>query len=323
MCIAHRAVGTIYLTTGNFSDGLHHLERARGLYDAKHHPRYRFQYGQDVGVAALCYLSWTLWHLGYVDQGSQIAAEAVKRAEELSHPHTLVFAICHARGFMDVFKRRCEHMESYATLVVSLCDENKFSHWINCGRIFEGWAQVCRGQVDAGVNLLRAGVVGWQKAGARLWLPLFRTLEAQACAQAGRSDEALGAIEDALAISQKADECWAMPEVLRIKAQLLQGTGRAATEVEAILLRSLEIARGQQARSWELRTACDLARLWRDQGRGKAALKLLQPVYDQFTEGFETADLQEAKALIVELKRSADRQPRKCTGKASSKAERV
>jgi predicted ATPase len=190
---------------------------------------------------------------------------------------------------------------------------------MNCGRIFEGWAEICRGQVDQGVSLLRGGVVGWQEAGARLWLPFFRTLEGQAYAQAGRSDDALRVIEDALAISQKAGECWAMPEVLRIKAQLLQGTGRGAAQVEAILLRSLEIARGQQARSWELRTACDLARLWRDQGRGKEALKLLQSVYDQFTEGFETTDLREAKALIVDLKRGADRQQRKCTGKASSK----
>ena len=319
MCISHRAVGTIYLTTGKFCDGLHHLERARGSYDAKQHPCYRFQYGQDIGVAALCYLSWALWHLGYVDQASEVAAEAMKRAEELSHPHTLVFAICHARGFMDLFSRHCEEMESYAASVASVCDENKFSHWMNCGRIFEGWAEICRGQVDQGVSLLRSGVVGWQEAGARLWLPFFRTLEAQAYAQAGRSDEALGVIEDALAISQKAGECWAMPEVLRIKAQLLQETGRGAAEVEAILLRSLEIARGQQARSWELRTACDLARLWRDQDRGTEALKLLQLVYDQFTEGFATADLREAKALIVGLERGAGREQRACATKGSNR----
>jgi class 3 adenylate cyclase/DNA-binding response OmpR family regulator/predicted ATPase len=323
MCIAHRAVGTIYLTTGKFSDGLHHLERARGLYDAKQHPCYRFQYGQDVGVAALCYLSWALWHLGYVDQASEVAAEAIKRAEELSHPHTLVFAICHARGFMDLFRRDCEEMESYAALVVSLCVENKFSHWVNCGWVFEGWAEICRGQADQGIKSLRTGVAGWQNAGAWLWLPFFRTLEAQACAQAGRSGAALQAIEDALAISEKAGERWAIPEVLRIKAQLLQGTARAAAEVEAILLRSLEIARGQQARSWELRTSCDLARLWRDQGRCKEALKLLQSVYDQFTEGFETTDLREARALIVELKQGAHREQRKCTRKASSKTGRV
>jgi len=118
-------------------------------------------------------------------------------------------------------------------------------------------------------------VVGWQKAGARLWLPIFRTLEAQACTKAGRADAALQAIEDALAIAEKTGECWAMAEVLRVKAQLLQAAGQATGEIEATLLRSLEIARGQQARSWELRTSCDLARLLRDQGRGTAALELM------------------------------------------------
>jgi len=141
-------------------------------------------------------------------------------------------------------------------------------------------------------------VVGWQNAGARLWLPIFRTLEAQACTKAGRADAALQAIEDALAIAEKTGECWAMAEVLRVKAQLLQAAGQATGEIEATLLRSLEIARGQQARSWELRTSCDLARLLRDQGRGTAALELMQSVYDQFTEGFETVDLREAKELI-------------------------
>jgi class 3 adenylate cyclase/DNA-binding response OmpR family regulator/predicted ATPase len=323
LSMAHRAVGTTYVTTGEFADGLHHLERARGLYDSEQHACYRFQYGQDIGVAALCYLSWALWHLGHVDQASAVAAKAMKRAEELSHPHTLVFAICHARGFMDLFSRHYEEMESYASLVVSLCSENRFSHWLNCGRILEGWAEICRGQVNQGVKSLSAGVVGWQNAGARLWLPIFRALEAQACAEAGRGDAALEAIEDALAISEKTGERWAISEVLRIKAQLWQAAGRAAADVETILLRSLEIARCQQARSWELRTSCEVARLWRAQGRGKEALKLLQSVYDQFTEGFETTDLREAKALIVDLKRDANREQRACTRKASSETGRV
>jgi class 3 adenylate cyclase/DNA-binding response OmpR family regulator/predicted ATPase len=311
-CIAHRTVGTTYLTTGEFAEALRHLERALALYDPEQHPCYRFQYGQDIGVAALCYLSWALWHLGYIDRASEVAAKAIKRAEELSHPHTLVFAICHARGFMDIFKRRNEEIQSYAALVVSLCNENKFLHWINCGNILRGWAEICRGEMDQGIKLLRTGVVGWQNAGARLWLPIFLTLEAQACAEAGRGDAALQTIEDALAVSEKTGECWAVAEVLRIKAQLLQATGRARAEIETILLRSLEIARRQQARSWELRTSCDLARLWRDQGRRKEALKLLQSVYGQFTEGFETADLQEARTLIGDLKGIAGSEQRKC-----------
>jgi len=316
LCIAHRVLGTTYVTMGDFAAGLQHLDGARTLYDAEHHSSYRYQYGQDIGAAALCYLSWALWHLGKVDQASEVAAEAMNCAEELSHPHTLVYTICHARGFMDLFRRRCEDTQSYAALVVSLCAENGFSHWINCGRVLEGWAEICRGNVDQGIELVQAGVIGWQKRGARLWLPIFLTLEAEACAKAGRTDAALQAIEAAHTISKETGECWAMAEVLRVKARLLLATGRAqADEIESLLVNSLEIARQQRALCWELRASCDLARLWQSQGRNSKALKLLQSVYDQFMEGFDTADLRDAKAIIESLRHKPGRKQSQCAGK--------
>jgi predicted ATPase len=125
----------------------------------------------------------------------------------------------------------------------------------------------------------------------------------------------LEAIEQALAIAKDNGEHWAMAEVLRVKAHLLQAVaGAEAKEIETILLSSLEIARAQQARCWELRAACDLARLWQGQGRGREGLKVVQAIYEQFTEGFDTtdldtADLREAKALMQDLKRSLGRKP--------------
>jgi class 3 adenylate cyclase/DNA-binding response OmpR family regulator/predicted ATPase len=320
LCIAHRALGTTYVTTGEFAEALHHLEQARALYDPQQHSCYRFQYGQDIGVTTLCYLSWAQWHLGYVDQASEVAVEAVKRAEELSHPHTLVYAICHARGFMDIFRRRCEETQSYAALVVSLCIENGFSHWLNCGRILEGWSKICGGKLDQGIELLRAGVDGWKQRGARLWLPIFLALDAEACIEAGRPDAALKAVEEALRMTKDTGERWAIAEVLRIKARTLQAAGRAeAEEIEAVLVESLEIARGQRARCWELRAACDLARLLQGQRRDKQALKLLRSVYDQFTEGFDTTDLRAAKALMGSLKRTAHRKQSKDAKKKPNK----
>src|SRR5262249_52224984 len=314
LCVAYRILGTTCVTMGEFDAGLRHLERALELYDAEHRSCYR--YGQDIGVATLCYLSWALWHLGKVDRASEVAAEAMKRAEELSHPHTLVYTICHACGFMDLFRRRCEDTQLYAGLVVSLCIENGFSHWVNCGRVLEGWVEICRGKVDQGIELLRAGVVAWQTRGARLWLPVFLTLEAEACGKAGRGDAALRAIEEAYTVSRDNGERWAMAEVLRVKARLLLATGRAQVdEIETILVDSLEISRQQQARCWELRASCDLARLWQGQGREKKALKLLQSAYDQFTEGFDTAELREAKALIGSLRQELGRKQSACAGK--------
>jgi predicted ATPase len=205
---------------------------------------------------------------------------------------------------LDLFRRRCDDTQLYAGLVVSLCTENAFLHWINFGLIFEGWAEIRQGHVDHGIKVLRAGILEWQKGGARLWLPFFLTLEAEACFEAGGGEAALQAIEQALAVSRDTGECWAMAEVLRVKARLLQAAGRAkAEEIESILVNSLEIARRHQSRWWELRTSCDLARLWQDLGLEAKALELLQSIYEQFTEGFDTADLRDAKALMRSLRR--------------------
>ena len=305
LCIAHRLVGTTYLTMGEFAAGLRHLKQARTLHNEEHHPAYRHQWGQDIWAAALCYLSSVLWHLGYVDQAAEAATEAMKFAEKLSHPHTLIYTICHVRGLMDLFRRHDEGRQLYAGLVVSICNESGFSHWANFGRILDGWAAIRAGEVDRGIEVLREGIGGWQKAGARLWLPMFLVLEADTYARSGRDEAALQTIERALDLCEETGERWAVAEVLRTKAAILQSTGRATDqEIEAILLKSLEIARHQQALSWQLRTSCDLARLWQRQGRNKKALKFLQSVYDQFTEGFDTADLQDARTLLHNLRRS-------------------
>jgi class 3 adenylate cyclase/predicted ATPase len=301
MCIANRTLGTTYVTMGEFAHGRRYLERALALYDPEKHPRFRFQYGQDIGVAALCYLTWALWHLGYVDQASELAAEAVQRAEELNHPMTLAYTICHARGIVDMCRRRPEEARFYSSQVISLCTEQGFPFWGAGGRILEGWAACLQGEV-AGTEVFRAALAAWRKTGARLWLPIFLALEAEAYAKSGHGDTALQVIEEAVAISNETGERWAIAEVLRVKAALIGATGNAAIgDVEALLVKSLEIARRQQARCWELRTTCDLARIWHGQNRGHEALKLLRSIYDQFSEGFETADLQNAKALMARL----------------------
>ena len=167
-----------------------------------------------------------------------------------------------------------------------------------CGRILEGWATVNEGEIDRGIELLRAGVAAWREAGARLWLPLFFMLEAEACNKAGRNEAALDTIEQAIAISAETGERWCLAEILRIKAGLLSAAGRADDQVEMLLTSSLEVARSQQARSWELRAACDLATLWLSKGRAHEALPMLQPIYAQFTEGFDSADLRHAKWML-------------------------
>ena len=205
LCVAHRIIGTTYLTKGEFTAALPHLEQARALHESQHAPL-QYQYGQDVGAAALCYLSWTLWHLGYVDQASQVAADALKRAEELSHPHTQVFTICHARGMIDIFRRNSEDMRSYARSVVSLCQRTRLVALDGLWPHSRGMGRVNEGEIDHGIKLFRAGVAAWREAGARLWLPLFLALEAEIYAKEGRIEAALDVIEQAIAISEETGE---------------------------------------------------------------------------------------------------------------------
>jgi class 3 adenylate cyclase/DNA-binding response OmpR family regulator/predicted ATPase len=307
-CIGHRLTGTTHLTKGEFASASDHLRQAWALYDPEHHAGYRHQYGQDIGASTLCYLSWALWHLGYVDQASRAAAEAMALAEKLFHPHTLVYTICHAHGFMDLFRRRHEYMKAYADVAVAICNENGFLHWANCGTIFSGWTAACENQADLGIRTLQKGLAGWQKTGGRLWMPMFLMLQAQAYAKGGQIRPALETIEQAIGACENDGERWAKAEILRIKAALLARTGAAKwTEVEAILLDSLDIAQRQGARCWRLRAACDLSRLWQRQGRNGKALELLQSVYDEFTEGLYTEELLEARKLLLDLRRSPAR----------------
>src|SRR4029434_1634608 len=157
-------------------------------------------------------------------------------------------------------------------------------------------------QTRASKNLMK-GSRPRRKEGARCGVPIFLALKAEAHAKAGHSDAALNTIGEALAISDETGERWAVAEMLRIKAGLLQATGRAAAdEIEKLLVESLETGRSQQALSWQLRTACDLARLWQGPDRTEEDLTWLQSIYDQFTEGFGTADLIHAEALLEGLR---------------------
>lgn len=158
MCVAHRIVGTTYLTKGEFATALPHLDKARALFDPQLHAQLQDQYGQDVGAAALCYLSWVFWHLGYLDQASDVATCAVKRAEELCYAHTRRssrFAMPHA--LIDIFRRRPEDMPSLADSVISLSSEHGLSHWMAFGRILEGRAATTSGNADQGIERLAVG----------------------------------------------------------------------------------------------------------------------------------------------------------------------
>jgi class 3 adenylate cyclase/predicted ATPase len=298
VCLSHRTFGTTYVTMGEFEAGRRHLEQARALYEQGFESAQTYHYGQDIGATALCYLCWALWQLGYVDQAADVATRAVRHAESLSHPFTLAYTICHARGMIDVMRRRPENTNAYAQTVISLCNEHGLPFWGAGGEILDGWA-TSYDDPNKGVEQVRAGLVAWRKTGARLWLPIFVALEAEAHAAAGRYDAALGAVDEAIAISGQTGERWAIAEVIRLRAKILSKSGRGeADEIEASLNESIETARSQGAKCWQLRAACDLVQFQVKRGRKQNALSLLRSIYQQFTEGFDTPDLITAKSLL-------------------------
>jgi class 3 adenylate cyclase/predicted ATPase len=298
LCLSHRTVGTTYVTMGEFEAGRRHLEKARALYERGFESAQTYHYGQEIGATALCYLCWALWQLGHVDQAVDVAAQAVKHAESLSHPFTLAYTICHARGMIDVMRCRPQGANAYAQRVISLCNEHGLPFWGAGGEILDGWA-TSHDDPDKGVEQIRAGLAAWRKTGARLWLPIFVALEGEAHAAAGRYDAALRAVDEAIAISGETGERWAIAEVIRLKAKILSKSGRGeGNEIEALFHESIETARSQSARCWQLRAACDLLQFQRTHGRQQNALKLLRSIYQQFKEGFDTLDLITAKALL-------------------------
>ncbi len=192
-------------------------------------------------------------------------------------------------------------LDERAGQLVAVATEQGFVHWRAEGTIYRGWVKVKNGDVAEGISLLRSGSAAYRATGAEFWVPHHIALLAGACETAGQIEEAVTLLDDALQIVKRTGERWLAAELYRHKGELLlrQGQSEAAEE---LYRKALSIAQEQEAKLWELRAAASLARLRRDQGRRAEARDLLAPVYGWFTEGFDTPDLIEAKALLDELR---------------------
>jgi predicted ATPase len=239
---------------------------------------------------------------GFPDQAVSAAANSVEEARGANH----VLSLCYALAQACAIALRVGDLAKAETYVRTLLDHSarhSLPFWAALGRSHEGVLLIRRGDVDAGLRLLRAGDfelgegrVGWRSV-------TFSTVTGEALARTGHIGDGLIMIEAAIDHSERTEERWLFPELLRVKGKLLllQGGSSAAATAEDHFRQALDWARRQGALSWELRVARSLARLLRDQGRPADAMALLQPVYDRFTEGFDTVDLQAAKALIDAL----------------------
>ena len=287
--------------SGDHRTALAHLETAASLYRPDEHRDSALHYGQDIGVSAFVQLSWAFWHRGYPDQSARAADRALAYSRELGHAHTLSHAFWFA-GMAAVFARDVATVQAYGNDCVALATEHGFPHWAALGRILQGWVGAQRGEATTGIAHIRDGMAAAETAGTRASVPFFLALLAEALAFAGEIEEGLAALDDALATAAVSGEKGWDAEIHRLRGEL---TGRLPypdpAKAEDSFRTAIAIAREQGTRGYELRAATSLARLWAEHGRRGEARDLLAPVYGWFTEGFDTPDLKEAKALLDEL----------------------
>jgi len=291
------ALGFTLSQIGELTSAQLHLEQALALYDPQQHPHLTVPRG-DPRVECRCFATWNLWLLGYPDQALKRLQEALTLAAGLSHPFSLVYALGHA-AWHHLARREWQTAQEQAEKVMTLSTEQGFPYFLALGTRVRGSALAEQGQVEEGIAQIQQGMAAFQAMGAvqarRAHLPWL----AIAYAQVGRVEEGLTLLAELLAYVDKTGERLGEAGLYVLKGWLLRArAGENQAEAEARFRQAIEIARRQSAKSEELRAVMSLSRLWRKQGKKDEARQLLAEIYGWFTEGFDTKDLQEAKALL-------------------------
>jgi class 3 adenylate cyclase/predicted ATPase len=297
----HFALGWVSLALGRLHVARTHLEQALATSASTGHERLRAAYGIDLRVIATVYLSWTLFILGHVDRGRELSRRALAEARISAHPLTLCLALDRATGVAD-FCREIATATAHVDEMLALGREQGFLVYVAKGDFFRGWMSVEEGRAAEGIAPMGAALATLEANRDEDFVPLYLVQLATAHARAGQAAEALSLVRRGLTRIEKTGERLFEAELHRLKGEILMCLPiRDDAAALKCFDRAIATAQEQGAKSWELRAATSLARLWRDQGKVAKARDLLAPVYGWFTEGFDTADLQDAKALLDEL----------------------
>jgi predicted ATPase len=300
--VGHRLMAISLLCTGDMAQGRAHSDRAFALLDPATDRSLATRFGQDAGVATLSYRGLALFLLGYPEAALVDAERMLKDAREIGHAATLMYAVAHA---WLVYLQCRKHAEATALAdeLVAFADEKGALFWKAGAMMARGYAFAVTGKASDAVQMLTSWIAAWRSTGSTHWLPLRLSHLASAHADLGQFDDAWRCIGEAMTAVETTKETWFEADILRMAGDIaLMSPKPDAAKAEAYFKRALAVARAQQAKSWELRAAMSMARLWRDQGKREEARDLLAPVYGWFTEGFDTLDLKEAKALLDELR---------------------
>jgi predicted ATPase/class 3 adenylate cyclase len=305
---AYYALGVTSFWLGRFVPARAELEQGIIHYDPHKHRFHIALFGQDGGAVCLCRLAIALWYLGYPEQALCRSHEALTLVQALAHP----FSIAYVQLWVALLyhhRRETQNMQEMTDTALAWSTEQGFPYWTSQGTALQGWLRAQQGQVTAGIAQIQQGLVDLQVIGTELMRPYYLSLLADAYGQSGQIMEGLHVLAEALTLVEQHGERWDKAELHRLKgALLLQQSPDNHTEAETCFQQAIAIAQNQQGRSLELRAATSLAKLWQSQGKRDEAYDLLEPVYSWFTEGFDTADLIDAKALLDELSEEPPRE---------------
>jgi class 3 adenylate cyclase/predicted ATPase len=300
LVLGHLSSGRNLRFAGRFAPSRSHLEAGLALYDPISHRALVHQAGIHPHVNAQAVLRIVLFCLGFPDKALAQSQAAIAEARRLTHPPSFASTLANGATLLSLVGDNAA-LSEWADQLVAVTNEQGFPYWGAQGTIYSGWVKVKNGDVAEGISLLGACSAAFRGTGAELWMPYHIAFLARAYEIADRVEEAWTLLGEALQIADRTGERWFAAELNRHKGQLLLRQGRRKA-AEELYRKALNIAEEQEAKLWELRAAASLARLRRDQDRSAEARDLLAPVYGWFTEGFDTPDLKEAKALLKSLR---------------------
>jgi predicted ATPase len=301
LMIGHRVMGAYLTGTGNLKQGQAHYDRAIALYEPSQHRPLATRFSADARVSVLSLRSWSLWCLGYPDAALADADRALGDAREIGQAATLMYAL----GIAAPPYLQCGNYAQASAMtdeLVSLAEEKGALHWRALAIVNRGLLATLKGTASEAIQMLTSGIAARRSVGGTHWLPLYLSNLSAARAELGQFDDALRCIGEAMTAMETTKDRCCEAEVYRTAGKIsLESPEPDAAKAQIYFERALAVARQQEAKSWELRAAMSMARLWRDQGKRTEARELLAPIYGWFTEGFDTLDLKEAKALLDEL----------------------
>jgi predicted ATPase len=299
--VGHRLMGPSLLVTGDFAEGRAHLDREFALYNPVEHRALAMRFGSDPGVTILAWRSWAVWGLGYPEAALTDADRAIKDARDIGQVATLMVALALA-AWPHQFCGNYAAASVLADEVVALADEKGAMYLKAAGMAQQGQVFALTGKSLVAIQTMTSAMAKYRSTAATFLFPSLLSYLSSAYAELGQVEDAWRCISEAMTAIETTGERWFEAEVNRVAGEIaLRSPARDLVKAQSYFERALTIARQQQAKSWELRAAMSMARLWRFQGKPQQARELLAPIYGWFTEGFDTRDLKEAKALLEEV----------------------